>query len=303
MNNMKNNQRIFKHLPAAIIPAAIIIVAMLLAAGTSLSVVERNSAQIFSEIVSKSKAEAWDSLPVGLITVKCGLQFLGTPYIGGTLEGSGPEVCRIDLNGLDCVTFFENSLCMARVIKKKEYTYDGLIKEITFTRYRNGKITGYASRLHYTADWIADNVRKGVVEDITKEIGGERVKFDVSFMSEHPESYPGLSGNKELIREIAGIEREINSRPYYYIPKSKVKQAEKFIRSGDIICFTTNIPGLDYSHVGLAYEDKGEIKLLHASLTHKRVIIDKPLHQYIAGVKKHTGITVLRPVDVVPVSR
>ncbi len=276
---------------------AIVIIAMLFAVGSALSVVEMNSAQIFNEIASIGKAEAWENLPIGDVTAKCGLQFLGTPYIGGTLEGSGPEVCRIDLNGLDCVTFFENSLCIARLIKKKKYSYDDLINEITFTRYRNGKITDYTSRLHYTADWITDNVKKGVVRDITKEIGGEKIKFNVSFMSEHPESYPALSGNKEMIATIAGIEKDINSRNYYYIPKSRVKAAEKFIRSGDIICFTTNIPGLDYSHVGLAYEDKGQIKLLHASLSSKKVIIDKPLHLYINGVKKHTGITVLRPVD------
>ncbi|UCC41535.1 MAG: DUF1460 domain-containing protein, partial [Candidatus Aminicenantes bacterium] len=70
-----------------------------------------------------------------------GKLLIGTKYVGGTLEGEGPEICRIDLTGLDCVTFFENVLCIARIIKKRKTTFDDFKAEVTYTRYRGGMLT------------------------------------------------------------------------------------------------------------------------------------------------------------------
>ncbi len=90
-----------------------------------------------------------------------GMLLLGTKYEGGTLEGPGAEVCRADLTGLDCVTFFENALGMARILKKGTPTFDAFLRELTFTRYRGGALTDYTSRLHYTAEWMGDNCSSG----------------------------------------------------------------------------------------------------------------------------------------------
>jgi hypothetical protein len=35
---------------------------------------------------------------------------------------------------------------------------------------------------------------------------------------------------------------------------------------------------------------------MHASLTGKKVLIDKPIHDYLASIKAHAGIVVARPV-------
>jgi hypothetical protein len=39
-------------------------------------------------------------------------------------------------------------------------------------RYRGGECTGdYLSRLHYLEDWLYDNNRRGLVEDLTRDLG------------------------------------------------------------------------------------------------------------------------------------
>jgi hypothetical protein len=35
---------------------------------------------------------------------------------------------------------------------------------------------------------------------------------------------------------------------------------------------------------------------MHASLTHKKVVVDRSIHDYLAGIKSHAGIVVARPV-------
>lgn len=253
---------------------------------------------IFSQAMRKATLSQLQRKPIGDVMGEIGLLFLGTPYVGGTLEGPGPETCRIDLTGLDCVTFFENVLDMARIIKKNSPTFEALVQEVTFTRYRSGTVNGYESRLHYTSEWISDNVSKGVVSDVSRELGGIIFPLEVGFMSQNPRYYPALKDNPESVERMRQIEQTINSTTRYYIPKDQIQNIESQLRTGDIIAITTSKVGLDYSHTGMIRRDEqGRARFVHASLTKKKVIIDGTISEYVEGVRSHTGISVLRPLE------
>lgn len=260
---------------------------------------EAATTYIFSQMMKQAEREGWAKLPIGELMGNLGMLLLGTKYEGGTLEGPGAEVCRADLTGLDCVTFFENALGMARILKKGTPTFDAFLRELTFTRYRGGALTDYTSRLHYTAEWIADNEAKGVVKDITMEIGGEPFPVHVDFMSKHPQYYPTLKESPDMVSKIATIEETINAKNFYYITPQNIRQAQKYMRTGDIIAIATNKAGLDYAHTGMIHLDKkGKVRFLHASLQKKKVHWDSELYQYIKSVKSHIGVTVVRPLEV-----
>jgi len=60
---------------------------------------------VLGEIQRAARAEQWVSLPIGERTVRVAEFFLGTPYVGGTLDKDPEtEVCTVVLDGLDCVT-------------------------------------------------------------------------------------------------------------------------------------------------------------------------------------------------------
>jgi len=260
---------------------------------------ELNTQRIFSQIIKRAQKEGWQSLPIGECMGNIGKLLIGTKYVGGTIEGEGPEICRIDLTGLDCVTFFENVLCTARILKKRKATFDDLRAELTFTRYRGGILTDYTSRLHYTSDWIYDNEKKNVVNNITKEIGGKEFPVEVFFMSKNPHLYQALNEFPGFIETIAKIEREINKSQHWYIPQSRAKEAQKYIHTGDIIALATNKEGLDFGHTGLAYKaPEGKIRFLHASQREGKVLLDRELYEYMRSVKSHIGITVARPLEL-----
>ncbi|MBK9248426.1 MAG: DUF1460 domain-containing protein [Ignavibacteria bacterium] len=253
---------------------------------------------IFDHIIAHAKAAGIAKLSIGERLGKVGMLMLGTPYVGGTLEGD-QEVCRIDLTGLDCVTFFENVLGIARIMRKGDVKFQDLTDEIVRTRYRDGKLDGYTSRLHYTADWIANNVEKGIVKNITQELGGVEFPINVSFMSNHPQYYPPLVSDSTLIPKIAKYEQVVNSQKHYYIPSENVKAIQPKLQTGDIIAVATNKEGLDYAHTGIALRDeRGNLRFLHASLTRKRVFLDKTIATYLKTVPTHIGITVARPLEV-----
>lgn len=251
----------------------------------------------FNKIVNKANKENWTSMPYGELIVKVGKEFQGVPYVGGTLDKDAVESCTIELDKLDCVTFFELSLAIAdALITEDEPTFESLYDRVQYTRYREGVLDGYESRLHYTSDWIYDNIEKGVVADITEELGGEPLELNVYFMSKNANKYPMLKGNKDLIAKIRNIEMEINSNLAFYIPKENVQDVMDDLLDGDIIAFVTSIDGLDYGHIGLVNKEDGTARLMHASTKAKKVILDTTIDEYIDGVSKFIGITVLRPI-------
>lgn len=235
--------------------------------------------------------------PLNEIISEIGRSFLETEYEAFSLEQEGKEQLIIHLSGLDCTTFLENTLTLSRCMKKQKTSFEDYQNELMFIRYRHGKIDGYPSRLHYFSDWIYNNSKKGIVKDVTKEIGGKPIKFNVFYMSQNPDKYKHLTETPAFIPIIAKQERAINKREYYFIPKGKVERFESKIQNGDLIAITTNIKGLDIGHVGIAVkESDGRIHFLHAPLAGAKVqISEKPLPDYLAAVKKHTGILILRP--------
>lgn len=265
----------------------------------------------YSQLFSEVDVEKCDSIfqisvdknlsqkPINEVLVEIGKSFIGTEYLAHGLETDGDEQLVINLLGLDCTTFVENVLALSRCVKEKQTSFEDYLEELQFIRYRDGIINGYPSRLHYFSDWIYNNVSKGIVEDITEQIGGTAIQFKLNFMSTHPESYKQLNENPDLIPQIKIQEEEISSRIYYYIPKDEVELKEKFINEGDIIAITTTVEGLDIGHLGIAVKmDDERIHLLHAPTVNSKVHITKePLSDYLMKYKRHSGVIVLKPLE------
>lgn len=239
------------------------------------------------------------SLPLNEIMVKVGESFIGTPYEAFALEKDSVEQLVINFSGLDCTTFIENVLALSRCIKKEKYSFEDFQNELQLIRYRDGVIHEYPSRLHYMSDWIYDNEQKGIVTNVTDDIGGEKTRFRFNFMSTHPQSYKHLKDNPGFVSEIQKQEMEITRRDHYYIPKSRVGYFENKINSGDIIFFTTSIEGLDVSHAGLAVKTEGgKTHILHAPNKNLKVqLTEKTLVDYLKSNKGMTGIIVVRAAE------
>ncbi len=251
--------------------------------------------RIFERLLEQLAEE--DQTSSGELMVKVGSHFLETPYVANTLETEGNERLVINLREMDCTTFAENCLALTRTIKSKKPSLDRFTQELAGVRYRNAKIDGYTSRLHYTTDWIYNNQQKELIRDVTGDISGNPYIKTINFMSTHPDSYFHLKNNALLVAEMAEIENDISGRNYYYIPKERIAELESNLKDGDIIALTTSIDGLDVSHMGILVRKNNRIHLLHASLSAKKVVVtEEPLADYLKDSKTVTGIMVARPL-------
>lgn len=237
--------------------------------------------------------------PINDVIIEIGKTFLDLEYEAFTLEKGEKEQLVIHLSGLDCYTYFESSLVLARCVKKGRTTFEDFQTELKSIRYRHGIIEDYTSRLHYAADWLYENDKRGIVKDITKEIGGIIYSKKIDFMSTHRESYARLKTNDEFVNKISDLEEELTTREKYYIPENFIDCAEEKINNGDIILITADARGLDISHTGLAIKmPTGRIHFMHAPLRGKTIqITEQPLGDYIRGLKRHTGIMVARALE------
>ena len=225
-------------------------------------------------------------------------EFIGEKYVGGTLEHGSEEPLFISSTELDCTTFVELVLAIAKTANDGSLLFTDVCSNLETIRYRNGKNNGYTSRLHYISWWITDSAKTGITEDITPQISKHRQQLELNFMSTHPDSYPMLADNAELVTEIERLERPYRGIEVSYIPKDELEhEGHENIKPGDIIAITTSIPGLDVTHIGFAYYEAGKLCLIHASSGKDKVVQDTiPLRDYLANNRKHTGIRVFRPV-------
>ncbi|NEN93654.1 MAG: DUF1460 domain-containing protein, partial [Okeania sp. SIO3H1] len=251
----------------------------------------------FKPVMEYARKQNLSQRPMAEIMQAIADYFIGTPYKAGLLDQSNQESLVISLDGFDCVLFVETVLGMARGIAVEDYSYLTFVNNIKNQRYWNGKMNGYCSRLHYFSEWIADNQRRDNITDIGVELGGEKVKKPLFFMSKNRWEYPQIASNDANYQCIVNMEDSISKLKINYIPYYKISSVYSQLKSGDIVAVATEINGLDVTHTGLVYRNyDGNIGIIHASPAGK-VTVAYDLERYIWNVESAIGILVARPVD------
>lgn len=222
-------------------------------------------------------------------------EFIGTPYINGTLESSDGEMLTVNLDQFDCTTFVETVMALAMTAGEGRSSWHDFIYNLQNIRYRNGAVNGYSSRLHYVSDWIVDNVHRGNFKEVTSksDLASYEVKT-IDYITSNRDLYPALE-NQEEYERMKMAEIGYRNHRYPYIKAARTAKAIKnFLKSGDIIALTTKKKGLDVSHMGIIVLQDNRLHLLHASSAGKEVIIDQlPLDRYIQR-NRNAGFRIIR---------
>lgn len=259
----------------------------------------------FDRLVKMARAKDWASLPIGERTATVGRALVGTRYKSFTLEiDNHIEAPSVNFDGMDCWTFFEISLGFARMLDESatNWTPQRLLHYIELDRYRDGQCTGeYLSRLHYLEDWLVDNDRRGLVDNLTRSLGGVRVPHAAREMTAGWRHYRYLAANRRLLGPLGRMEARVSAHPLYMIPKRRVAGMESKLRNGDIIGIISHDRSGLYStsHVGLALRPSdGVLHFMHASSPHNhgKVVIDSELSKYLYRYGSDAGILVARPL-------
>lgn len=224
----------------------------------------------------------------GASVLRVGMTYLGRPYAAGMLEQTEEERLLVRTDSVDCIIFVENVLAEAM-----GGSFEDNLRKI---RYRNGLIDGYASRLHYIADWVDNGVRNGFLADVTALYCPQIDTLSIFYMSAHADRYKHLAHSSANVERIRMCEQSLTGKSVHVLHKENLPdKGLDWIHSGDIIALTTDVPGLDVAHVGIACYKKGKLHLLHASSVSLKVeISEEPLSGLLKKHRKWTGIRVVR---------
>jgi hypothetical protein len=248
-------------------------------------------------LLSRGEEQGLSARPIGERMTGFGAYFLGLPYVAHTLEMPGEERLVVNLKELDCVTLVENALALTHASIAGS-PVDGFMNALERARYRDGRLDGYPSRLHYFSDWLLDAERKGLVRNVTRELGGVPYTRPIHFMTTNRAAYRQLASDDTALEQMREVERRLSGEALYWIPAAEIAAVEAGIQEGDIIGITTSVDGLDISHTGLATRRDGRVHLLHAPDVGEPVEVSRrPLAERVAANRTQTGIMVARPLE------
>lgn len=196
-------------------------------------------------------------------------RLLGLPYLLHPLKGSvtEPEQLVVRLDGFDCVTFIETVLALSGAAD-----VNGFLDRLRALRYDKAEVS-YATRLHYTTDWHAANVRRGYLRDLTQ---GSQTAERAKVLN----AVPGIPARNVTV---------------HYFPKAKLAALNSTWQDGDLIYFVAGRNWLDTNHVGMLFRVDGQLRIRHAS--HRLGgVVEQSLAEYFA-TNQMIGFMIARPVE------
>lgn len=258
----------------------------------------------FNRLCEQAKKEKWASQPIGQRTVTAGKALLGTSYGNYTLEIDDKiESPSVNFETLDCWTFYETSLAMARLVKNPSdrWSREGMLHYIELERYRDGRCTGsYLSRMHHLEEVFANSESRALGQNMTASLGGVPVRRNIKEMQESWKSYRYLRSDPSLLPGMAQVEAKVSALPVTYIPRSKVASIESRLQDGDVLAVATNWHSSYTSHVGLAKRDGATCRFMHATSSRSKgkcCVIDNRISTYLQEKSTNMGLIVFRPSE------
>ena len=203
-------------------------------------------------------------------------QFVGTPYAHSPLgEGEGPDPDpRLRLDRMDCLTFVETVTALAL-----SGSVEDVVHVLDSIRYRSRP--DYAGRNHLMeAEWLPSNAAKGLVRDVTLELGGEAARPGWKVIG--PEAWASTTAHALALPPEA---RPTGRFPLSLLPVDAVAGRAGHWPSGTLLLLVReDAPWriTRVSHLGFVVQRGGKTYLRHATRGWKDGVVDEELAHLLA---------------------
>lgn len=242
-----------------------------------------------------ARLESLRALPPGERVVAISEGFLGVPYQLSPLgEGEGRDPDPLErFDRVDCLSMVEQTLAMAFAPSPGDVGV--LLQRI---RYVDGKVS-WASRNHLMeAQWLPNNVRLGVLREVTRELGGAQTVRAQKVLTEV--TWDTRSGRA---LQLEPSERALGTYDFDLLPVDFALERLRQAKPGLLVVMVRKDRPHEVTritHVGLLVQTSRGPALRHASRTFHKAV-DELLEKYLErnlGYGRWTieGIRVFEPV-------
>jgi hypothetical protein len=228
---------------------------------------------------------------------------LGAPYRLGPLgEGAPPDADpRFRLDAFDCTTYVETALALALAgaDARDAADPDGAAQEAALewldrVRYRGGVPTFETRRHLIEAQWIPDLVEQGLVDDVTRAIGGRSTRIQVSRLRRERWERSRLATDLGLPWSALPPGRHaLPYLPWSVLERQEVQRSLPAAGILNLIAAPRDDTPTMVTHQALLFRrDDGSLIVRHASTGHRRVV-EEPLASFAARTRSRRSRTVL----------
>jgi len=244
----------------------------------------------------RSVAEA--PAPARLVALSA--HFLGARYQVSPLgegEGIDPDpLFRSD--AADCLTMVEQSLALSLA-----RTPDEVLPTLNRLRYSDEGVT-YASRLHLMeAQWLPTQLSRGVIRDVTREIGGEvtvRTRKSLTTRTWTSASSRALS--------LPAEKQPVGDFAFDVIPLADAEARMSAIPEGTLLLVVREereLKATRVTHLGIVLHRAGRVWLRHAARNGYGRVVDEDLRTFLTRNARYTrwpvvGVSLYAPQETRP---
>ncbi len=227
-------------------------------------------------------------------------RFLGTPYLHSPLgEGKGKDsdpLIRFD--AVDCQTFVEETISLSLAHRADEV-------EPLLVLLRYSKEATFNERNHLMeAEWIPNNVNKGFLKDITRQLGGP---VTVVIRKTLNKATWASKSSREL--GLSPDHQPIGTFELQMIPLDKVMALANRIPSGAVLLVVREdrpYKATRISHLGFVVHSRSRTYLRHATTSASKVV-DEELRSFLLRNSKYekwkvVGVSLFQVVDKSPLA-
>lgn len=167
--------------------------------------------------------------------------------------------------------------------------------------FKKGAATDFVSRFLYPSDWIADNIYRGNVVDVTFNIDGlaaRKKEKSIDYISHHKDSFKALANENNLER-LKMLEMGFRNHQIPYISNGDLTNSSRFkpqAKDGDIFFLLTPDFNLDSREMGILTIDGDKLLIIQLSPSKDAVTLEElPFENYVKrNVKRIQGARIIR---------
>ncbi|MDE7409855.1 MAG: DUF1460 domain-containing protein [Muribaculaceae bacterium] len=167
--------------------------------------------------------------------------------------------------------------------------------------YKKGEATDFVSRFLYPSDWIADNIFRGNVTDVTFNLDGlaaRKKEKSIDYISHHRDSFKAFADEKNYER-LKMLEMGFRNHQIPYISNGDLTNPNKFkqqAKDGDIFFLLTPDFNLDSREMGILTRDGDRLLIIQLSPSKDAVTLEElPFENYVKrNVKRIQGARIIR---------
>lgn len=230
-------------------------------------------------------------------------QLVGSPSaIQSQILEADSLVFTIDVHSFTPLSFISTCLALAKAYETSSSpNWRDFAEKYENIMFKRGEATDFVSKFLYPSDWIADNIYRGNVTDVTMNLEGvsaRKKEKSLDYISGHKDSFKAFSNpiNYERLRM---LEMGFRNHQIPYISNGDLMNTNRFkpqAKEGDIFFLLTPDFNLDSREMGILTKDGDRLLIIQLSPMKDSVSLeDLPFENYIKrNVKRIQGARIIR---------